>query len=115
MMTARPMCRQGSYNRPKTLLYFQKSTRSTTFHCTNFTPTLNLCSQRLWPPVENRRTQARNAPPNSRRHHHYGDQITRDKCSGNDIMIPGYSPPLRRDRTSHGGGVAVWVKSGTAY
>ena len=30
-------------------------------------------------------------------------------------MIPGYSPPLRRDRTSHGGGVAVWVKSGTAY
>ena len=29
-------------------------------------------------------------------------------------MIPGYSPPLRRDRTSHGGGVAVWVKSGTA-
>ena len=30
-------------------------------------------------------------------------------------MIPGYSPPLRRDRTSHGGGVAVWVISGTAY
>ena len=42
-------------------------------------------------------------------------KITSDKCSDNYIMIPGYSPPLRRDRTSHGGGVAVWLKSGTAY
>ena len=42
-------------------------------------------------------------------------KITSDKCSDNDIMISGYSPPRRRSRTSHGGGVAVWVKSGTAY
>ena len=42
-------------------------------------------------------------------------KITSDKLSDNDIMISGYFPRLRRDRTSHGGGVAVWVKSGTAY
>lgn len=29
--------------------------------------------------------------------------------------IPGYHEPIRLDRSSHGGGVAVWIRSGLAY
>ena len=38
-----------------------------------------------------------------------------DKCTDHEASIPGYSRPLRRDRTAHGGGVAVWVKADLAY
>ena len=32
-----------------------------------------------------------------------------DSIHNNDILIPGYLPPLRRDRNRHGGGVAVYI------
>ena len=28
-----------------------------------------------------------------------------------DILIPGYQPPVRKDRPTRGGGVAIYVKS----
>ena len=42
-------------------------------------------------------------------------KLTPDKCTDHEASIPGYSRPLRRDRTAHGGGVAVWVKADLAY
>ena len=42
-------------------------------------------------------------------------KLTPDKCTYHKASIPGYSRPLRRDRTTHGGGVAVWVKADLAY
>ena len=42
-------------------------------------------------------------------------KLTPDKCTYHKASIPGYSRPLRRDRTAHGGGVAVWVKADLAY
>ena len=42
-------------------------------------------------------------------------KLTEDKCTSAQISIPGYSSPLRRDRTAHGGGVAVWVKNSLAF
>ena len=42
-------------------------------------------------------------------------KLTPDKCTDHEASIPGYSRPLRRDRSAHGGGVAVWVKADLAY
>ena len=42
-------------------------------------------------------------------------KLTPDKCTDHEACIPGYSRPLRRDRTAHGGGVAVWVKADLEY
>lgn len=38
-------------------------------------------------------------------------KFTHEKVPLVDTLIPGYSAPLRLDRTAHGGGVCVWVKS----
>ena len=38
-------------------------------------------------------------------------KFTAEKVLPTDISFPGYSSPLRLDRTAHGGGVAIWVKS----
>ena len=38
-------------------------------------------------------------------------KFTAEKVLPSDISFPGYSSPLRLDRTAHGGGVAIWVKS----
>lgn len=37
------------------------------------------------------------------------------KISDAEASLPGFAPPIRRDRTEHGGGVAVWVKSNLAF
>ena len=42
-------------------------------------------------------------------------KFTPEKCSAADSTFPGYSSPIRRDRTGHGGGVAVWLKNGLAH
>ena len=42
-------------------------------------------------------------------------KLTSEKCTAMDVTLPGYSPPIRRDRAAQGGGVAVWVRSGLAY
>jgi len=42
-------------------------------------------------------------------------KFTPDKASQIDLTFPGYSPPVRLDRTAHGGGVAVWVKSNLPF
>ena len=38
-------------------------------------------------------------------------KITPGKLTLSEATIPGYSPPLRHDRTEHCGGVAIWIKS----
>ena len=42
-------------------------------------------------------------------------KFTAEECTIVDAMLPGYQPPIRRDRTSQGGDVAVWLRSGLAY
>ena len=42
-------------------------------------------------------------------------KITAEKFSLHESAIPGYSGPLRRDRTEHGGGIAIWIRSPLAY
>lgn len=42
-------------------------------------------------------------------------KFTAEKVSHSASCIPGYHAPLRLDRTAHGGGVAVWVKSALAF
>ncbi|XP_065182533.1 uncharacterized protein LOC135813361 [Sycon ciliatum] len=42
-------------------------------------------------------------------------KLTLDKMTQAEVTLPGYSPPVRRDRTPQGGGVAVWVKSHLAF
>ena len=42
-------------------------------------------------------------------------KFTPEKCSAADSTFPGNSSPIRRDRTAHGGGVAVWLKNGLAH
>ena len=37
-------------------------------------------------------------------------KLCSDNCS-HELTIPGYSPPIRKDRDAHGGGVAVWARS----
>ena len=41
-------------------------------------------------------------------------KFTAEKVSQSEAHIAGYSDPFRLDRTAHGGGVAVWVKTGVA-
>ena len=41
-------------------------------------------------------------------------KFTADKINQLEASLPGYSEPLRCDRTAQGGGVAVWVKSSLA-
>ena len=38
-------------------------------------------------------------------------KFTTEKVQVSDTIFPGYSPPFRLDRTAHGGGVAIWVRS----
>jgi len=38
-------------------------------------------------------------------------KLTSDKIRPSDVLFPGYSSPFRLDRTAHGGGIAVWVRS----
>lgn len=42
-------------------------------------------------------------------------KLTQDKCTDSDVTFPGYFPPVRRDRTAHGGGVAIWIKTCLPY
>ena len=42
-------------------------------------------------------------------------KFTAEKCTIVDAMLPGSQPPIRRDRTSQGGDVAVWLRSSLAY
>ena len=42
-------------------------------------------------------------------------KITPEKLTLSEATIPGYSPPLRHDRTEHGGGVAIWIKSNIPF
>ena len=42
-------------------------------------------------------------------------KVTPEKASQTDLTFPGYCPPVRRDRTAHGGGVAIWVKTGISF
>ena len=42
-------------------------------------------------------------------------KMTIDKVTQAEATIPGYAPPIRRDRTAHGGGVAIWVKAGVPH
>ena len=42
-------------------------------------------------------------------------KFTPEKCSAADSTFPGYSSPIRRDRTAHGGSVAVWLINGLAH
>ena len=42
-------------------------------------------------------------------------KLSPDKASVAEVSIPGYYPPIRRDRTAQGGGVAIWLKEGMAY
>lgn len=38
-------------------------------------------------------------------------KLTPEKASQNDVHVPGYYEPLRKDRSGQGGGVGVWVKN----
>jgi len=38
-------------------------------------------------------------------------KLTEDKVAELDLAIPGYASPFRRDRSAHGGGIIVWVKT----
>ena len=38
-------------------------------------------------------------------------KFTAEKVLPSDVSFPGYSSPLRLDRTAHGGGEAIWVES----
>jgi len=42
-------------------------------------------------------------------------KLTTEKATSAELTFPGYYPPIRRDRTAFGGGIAVWVKEGIAY
>ena len=42
-------------------------------------------------------------------------KVTPEKASQTALTFPGYCPPVRRDRTVHGGGVAIWVKTGISF
>lgn len=42
-------------------------------------------------------------------------KLTEEKATDCQLDIPGYGPPVRRDRTAHGGGVAIWVRSGIPH
>ena len=42
-------------------------------------------------------------------------KVKPEKASQTDLTFPGYCPPVRRDRTAHGGGVAIWVKTGISF
>ena len=113
MLTARPMCRQGSNSRQKLC----NSSRNQRGSQPSTAPTshqlqllvANVCGLLL--KMEELRHVMLSLLPDVIPE----TKITSDKCFHNDIMIPGYFPRLWRDRTSHGSGVAVWVKSGTAY
>ena len=41
-------------------------------------------------------------------------KLTPEKATDSELSLPGYYSPLRKDRTAHGGGVAVWVKASLA-
>ena len=41
--------------------------------------------------------------------------MTIDKVTQAEATIPGYAPPIRRDRKAHDGGVAIWVKAGMPH
>ena len=114
MLTARPMCRQGSNSRHKLCNSSRKqrgsqpSTAPTSHQLQLLVA--NVCG--LMSKMVGLRHVMHSLLPDVIIPE---TKITSDKCSDNDIMIPSYSASLRRDGTSHGGGVAVWVKSGTAY
>ena len=42
-------------------------------------------------------------------------KFTAQKCQQQQVTFPGYFEPVRRDRTEHGGGVAVWIRTGLAF
>ena len=42
-------------------------------------------------------------------------KFSSSKVSNAEVSLPGFAPPIRRDRTESGGGVAVWVKSDLAF
>ena len=42
-------------------------------------------------------------------------KFTPEKATEAERPNPGYAPPIRRDRTAQGGGVAIWIKSGVAF
>ncbi|XP_065193026.1 uncharacterized protein LOC135824224 [Sycon ciliatum] len=42
-------------------------------------------------------------------------KLTAEKMSPAETLIPGYCPAVRKDRTAHGGGVAVWLKAGLCF
>ena len=42
-------------------------------------------------------------------------KMTVDKVTQAEATIPGSAPPIRRGRTAHGGGVAIWVKAGVPH
>ena len=42
-------------------------------------------------------------------------KFTAQKCQQHQVTFPGYFEPVRRDRTEHGGGVAVWIRTGPAF
>lgn len=42
-------------------------------------------------------------------------KFTPEKISQAEVTFPGYCAPIRKDRSAHGGGVAVWIKSSLAF
>ena len=42
-------------------------------------------------------------------------KLSPDKATVAEVSIPGNYPPIRRDRTAQGSGVAIWLKEGMAY
>jgi len=42
-------------------------------------------------------------------------KFTSEKVTDGEVALPGFSSPIRHDRTAHGGGVAVWVRSDLAF
>lgn len=41
-------------------------------------------------------------------------KFTADKVSAEDVLIPGFQEPFRLDRSCHGGGIGVWIRSSLA-
>ena len=42
-------------------------------------------------------------------------KVTEDKATPADLTFPGYFPPVRRDRTAQGGGIAIWIRTDLAF
>ena len=42
-------------------------------------------------------------------------KFTLEKVTDAEASVPGYTTPIRCDRTAQGGGVAVWLKTGLGF